>query len=331
MTPRETIPVSVVIPAYNAARTIDATLASIRAQTAEPDEIVVVDDGSSDETSTIAERHGARVTRRPNGGLSRARNTGVEAARNDWIALIDADDTWTPDKLQRQWHALQRRPEVGFSFTDYVYGENLHGVFPTIPAYQDGNRQSLGECAFLWLRDDLLRAFCTVDFILPSTVMIRRDVYDAAGGFDPSVRFHEELEFFCRVLDHSDAIALECALGEYVRHDANMTKTNDALALMVEDLRIKDRMIAAPDRYPAVAVDTLRRWRPDLATAVGLAYVRRRQFKEGTMALRRSFAERPTVRSGLLVAAATAARLPGGLALLNAAIDARKAWRSRRT
>ena len=91
--------ISVVIPAYNAARFLPRCLKSVFAQTLQPEEVIVVDDGSTDSTAEVAEALGARVINRRNGGLSAARNTGIKGASSEWIALLDADDLWARDKL----------------------------------------------------------------------------------------------------------------------------------------------------------------------------------------------------------------------------------------
>src|SRR5258706_15592076 len=96
--------ISVVIPAYRAAKTIGRAIASVIAQTHGVLEVLVIDDGSPDDVSAATERFGAAVTviRKENGGAASARNLGIERARGDWIAFLDADDYWHPDKLKRQ-------------------------------------------------------------------------------------------------------------------------------------------------------------------------------------------------------------------------------------
>ena len=96
--------ISVVIPARNAGRTIGETLESVRLQTHKPDEVVLVDDGSLDDTVAVAFRAfpGIRILRQPPAGVSRARNRGAEAATGAFIAFLDADDLWESAKLERQ-------------------------------------------------------------------------------------------------------------------------------------------------------------------------------------------------------------------------------------
>jgi glycosyltransferase involved in cell wall biosynthesis len=96
------ITISVVIPAYNAAHFLPRSLASVFAQTVAPHEVIVVDDGSTDNTGEVAASFGARVIRQENLGLAAARNTGIQHASGEWIALLDADDSWEPEKLARQ-------------------------------------------------------------------------------------------------------------------------------------------------------------------------------------------------------------------------------------
>ncbi len=113
--------VSVVIPAYNAAAFLAETLASVFAQTVPPAEIIVVDDGSTDDTAGIARNLGATVISRANGGISAARNTGVRAARSEYLALLDADDLWMPEKLEVQLAAFAAATVPSFSLYGFSH------------------------------------------------------------------------------------------------------------------------------------------------------------------------------------------------------------------
>jgi len=91
--------ISVVIPSYNAAHFLARCLKSVFAQTLKPVDVIVVNDGSTDNTAAVAAELGATVVSRVNGGLSAARNSGIKVAAGEWIALLDADDMWAPEKL----------------------------------------------------------------------------------------------------------------------------------------------------------------------------------------------------------------------------------------
>lgn len=147
--------VSAVIPAYNAERFISETIESVLAQTYEMLEIIVVDDGSSDDTGLVAGRFlKTRVIRRPNGGQAAARNTGIRAASAEWIAFLDHDDLWLPQKTEVQLGVVA--PDVGV----------IHG-----------NRFDPIHFGNLWHRQG---------HITPSGAMVRRQALLEVGGFDES-------------------------------------------------------------------------------------------------------------------------------------------------
>jgi glycosyltransferase involved in cell wall biosynthesis len=120
---------SVLIPAYNCSRTIQATLDSVLGQTIAPDEIILLDDGSTDETFSVVESYKPRVTvlRQPNGGVASARNVLCERASGDLVAFIDADDIWHPKYLEVQCRLFEEHPDaVGF----FTWHENFRGYGP---------------------------------------------------------------------------------------------------------------------------------------------------------------------------------------------------------
>jgi glycosyltransferase involved in cell wall biosynthesis len=120
--PEKSITISVVIPAYNAAAHLERTIKSVLAQTHPADEIIVVDDGSSDDTAGVVGFFGDKVILlcQENAGASVARNTGIKTAKGDWIAFLDADDEWLPEKLQLQVEHLQRNPDLVWTMGNYI-------------------------------------------------------------------------------------------------------------------------------------------------------------------------------------------------------------------
>lgn len=152
--------ISVVIPAYNAEKTIEATLASVVKQTYAPAEIIVVDDGSKDNTCEVVSQKFPQVTllRRENGGPAAARNQGIREATGTWIALLDADDTWLPNRLERQV-PLTADPEVAI----------IHSYVKP-----DSQAPEVIDFATLWKKN------C----IANSTVLIRREAFEQVGGLN---------------------------------------------------------------------------------------------------------------------------------------------------
>jgi glycosyltransferase involved in cell wall biosynthesis len=111
--------ISCIVPVFNGERYLGETLDSILAQTYRPLEIIVVDDGSTDGTAAVAARYDQRIhyLRQPNAGEAKARHSGLSAARGEFIAFLDADDLWHPDKLTRQIFRLSERPDIDLCFT----------------------------------------------------------------------------------------------------------------------------------------------------------------------------------------------------------------------
>lgn len=178
---------SVIIPAFNAEQYVAKAIESCLNQTYAPHEIIVVDDGSTDDTAKVAESFPApvRVIRlEKNMGLPTARNRGVQASTGQWLAFLDADDWFLPEKLDRQrLCALEHEQAI------LIYSGFLASV--------DG-AESLGwfhPPEVLWPK---LRYRCA---LVPSTVALRREAFEAVGGFDPSVRVCEDWDLWLRLVE----------------------------------------------------------------------------------------------------------------------------------
>jgi glycosyltransferase involved in cell wall biosynthesis len=189
--------VSVVIPIYNGAATIERALASVFEQTFTDFEIVVVDDGSTDDTPKVLAGFGDRikVIRQHNRRFPAARNAGVAASRGELIALIDHDDQWLPRKLEVSVAALQNDPGASLVYTEVTVvneaGEKSR-VSPNAP-----------ETAHAPSMDEMLTRLWP---IMPSTVVMRRTAFDRAGGFTESLG--EDLDFWPRIREQGRFIYL---------------------------------------------------------------------------------------------------------------------------
>lgn len=189
--------ISVIIPAYNIEAYLGRAIDSALAQTLPANEIIVVDDGSTDGTARIVQPYGAavRYIHQPNAGLSAARNTGIRAARFEWIALLDGDDRWLPDMLKKQTELLRQHPDLvwcsGNTILHYTESGREHPMLP-----EEKIRPFLREGAFF---DNYFLAYPRGVWFAPCTMMIRREVFDQVGYFREGLRFAEDLEMWFRI------------------------------------------------------------------------------------------------------------------------------------
>jgi glycosyltransferase involved in cell wall biosynthesis len=191
--------VTIVIPCFNAAPTIAMALAAARAQTYRPIEIIAVDDGSRDDTVAILERHSAddlRIIRcERNGGAAAARNRAIAVANGTYLAFLDADDSWAPDKLTRQLAAIDAHPEM-VMVGCRAEVERLEGGREPVNA----NREP-PQGAEAW------RNILHHSFYVPSVIVARTDATRRIGGFTAAMRAGEDdQDFFIR-------LALEGSVG----------------------------------------------------------------------------------------------------------------------
>jgi len=176
--------VSIIIPAFRAARTISRAIDSLLVQTRLPDEIVVVDDGSPDDLATALSRYGERVTliRKPNGGAASARNLGIERSRGELVAFLDADDYWEPKKLQKQLEILRAHPQVVLVASRYYAqppGGDRTGPYPELNGRHAGQVLVLGGP----------EAFEIATKVWTTTVLVRRSTlgeHRFVSGLEPA-------------------------------------------------------------------------------------------------------------------------------------------------
>ena len=184
---------SVVIPTYNLAHFLPEAVASVRAQGWPDIEIIVVDDGSTDETPALLERlarEGVRCFRQENGGAASARNRGIREAQKEWVAFLDADDFWLAGKLAAQFEALEKKPSARFSYTD----ERLR--------FEDGTEADR-ECRAT--DAPLLPQMLRGNMFATPTVMARRECFDRVGLFDERLRTGEDWDMWMRLAAHFDS------------------------------------------------------------------------------------------------------------------------------
>ena len=205
--------VSVVIPTYNRADMIRDAIDSILAQTLPPSQIIVIDDGSKDNTAEKLLSYGDRVLYRPqaNAGPSAARNHGIRLASQPLGAFLDADDVWHPRKLEFQMRLLERDPELGMIGTDNF--DWPIAAFPEAPENADELVASV-----TW------EQLVVKTSILTSSVLIRRDVLSSVGEFDSSLCGPEDRDMFLRIAEITRIAMIRVPLIGYRDSPGSLTK-----------------------------------------------------------------------------------------------------------
>ena len=204
--------VSVVIPTYERIATLSRAVDSVMAQTFSGFELIVVDDGSTDATDEMILRDypAVRLHRQENTGVSSARNAGVALASGEWIAFLDSDDAWLPEKLERQLSHLAQEPELRLSHTDEIWIRNGKRVNqPKEYAKSGGSiyRRCLPLCC-----------------ICPSSALIRRDLFDEIGGFDETFPVCEDYDLWLRITAREPVHYLDEALvRKYGGHEDQLS------------------------------------------------------------------------------------------------------------
>ena len=207
---------SVVIPTYNYAHFVCEAIDSALAQSRPPNRVIVVDDGSTDDTRGRVAAYGDKVDYiyQENRGLSAARNTGIEAATGDYVALLDSDDAFHPRKLEVQVGYLEANPEVGLVGTACF--SDPEAMWPEVPS---------PPVTRLFSLDDLITRirFC------PSSAVFRRSLWPIIGPFDPAVSAAADRDFWIRSAAVTRLALVDAPLTFYRIHPQSMTRNVDLM------------------------------------------------------------------------------------------------------
>jgi glycosyltransferase involved in cell wall biosynthesis len=242
-------PKTSVLDAYNRARYLGEAIESALGQTYPNVEVVVVDDGSTDETPRLVEPYLDRIryVRQDNAGRSAARNRGIEEARGVYVSFLDSDDRWLPDKLEHHVPVLEERAAVGM----------VHGHVDVI---DDAGRPLPERTAFhhrLWTdahRNGVTYARYALECrCFSSATTFRRDVFDRVGLYDPSLAL-DDYELYLRFALDSEIVFIERSATEYRWHDENMDSDQLTLGQIQgaeKHLRLLESRTDVPDRAKA--------------------------------------------------------------------------------
>jgi glycosyltransferase involved in cell wall biosynthesis len=224
-------PIAVIIPTYNYGRFISEAIESVLQQSVQPSEILVVDDGSTDDTATVCSRHPCvRYTWKPNGGISSARNVGIQKTTAPYLMFLDADDTLLPGALARLYDAWQYADaSVGavFARTKLVW-ETARPLGETPEEYPDPrevNRYIARELApgtFLLARR-IIYHLLNVNLLPACSTLVQRRVFETCGPFDESLRSLEDNEVWTRITAKFSLLYINACVSNYRKHSASTT------------------------------------------------------------------------------------------------------------
>lgn len=236
--------VSVIIPAFNQSHYVGEAIASVLAQTFQDYEIIVVDDGSADNTRQVVESFGrAHYIFQDNRGESGARNTGIRHATGRYVAFLDADDTFLPGKLESQVPILDARPEIGAVFAD-VYLCDAKGRPEGLLSAQIGDRGKASGQVF--------EALVHGNFLAVNSVLIRREILHQVGMFDESIRAFPDWDLWLRVAAQYAFFYLDMPVANYRVHGNMVSRDQErmwqgALAVRRKLMAMPSFLAASPD------------------------------------------------------------------------------------
>ncbi|WHF51979.1 glycosyltransferase family 2 protein [Chryseobacterium gotjawalense] len=243
--------ISVIIPVYNSEKSIEKTFISIKNQTWKGDfEIIVVNDGSTDDSKTVIENYQQKnpdqniiLMNQENGGVSKARNTAMKIAKGDYIALLDSDDEWLPEKTEKQMRFLENKDfDVDFLGTRRINHQLLY------PYKVDQN--NLSEITFrrLMFRNETQ----------PSTVIFKRKVLQNSGLFDDNQRHAEDLNYWLKISEHNKMYILneELLLADSGKRSFGISGLSANLAAMEKGFQknLKEMLLQNRIGFPEYAL-----------------------------------------------------------------------------
>jgi glycosyltransferase involved in cell wall biosynthesis len=207
-------PISVVIPTYQRGDLIGETIESVLAQTLPANEVIVVDDSSTDDTAQVCARFGDRIkyTKIDHAGVQVARNTGASLSSSPWLAFCDSDDLWEPDHLERIARLVAAYPEVCYIYGDFMFfGDKIEGLWKTRSMFEmapngfwEIAKRQVGEEAWIPIRSLAPNILDARDYepFWPSASSISKEYFDRVGGYDPNMLGlpSEDFEFLFRCL-----------------------------------------------------------------------------------------------------------------------------------
>ena len=237
--------ISVIIPVYNRSTLINRAIKSVMEQTITPDEIIVIDDGSTDGTGNIVKNRYPDVIllKQKNRGVSCARNNGINNAKGTWLALLDSDDEWLPEKLEKQLLGLRNDSNKKICHTDEIWIRNGVRVNP-----MNKHRKYGGN----------IYKYCLpLCVISPSSIIIHKEIFKNVGLFDEDLPVCEDYDLWLRICSRYPVLYLqEKLIKKYGGHDDQLSRQYwgmDRFRIRALEKMINDPVLSETDRIGTIA------------------------------------------------------------------------------
>jgi glycosyltransferase involved in cell wall biosynthesis len=286
--------ISVVVPVYNYGRYLPRALDSLLSQKFVAPQIVVVDDGSTDDTWEVLNRYEGRVRalRQSNAGVSAARNAGIREASGEYLGFLDPDDFYHPEKLHKQAALLESRPECGWTFCDCIFNDETTGESKRF-SEQYRYREKLALEG-----ERLFEALIPSNFIPPVSLLVRRDLLNVAGPFDTRFSGLEDFDLVLRLAALSPAIYSDEILATYTWHLGGLGQNrqrmdHDKYIILDKISTLYPEKIRKHGRASRRAIADMQNW-------FAYRHMEARQWKEALIRLRASLSLYPYQRRAVL-------------------------------
>lgn len=255
--------VSVIIPTYNGSRFIVQAVDSVLAQTYQPIELIVVDDGSTDNTASVLAPYRSRIhyVYQSNQGLSTARNRGIRASTGEYVAFLDSDDVWLPDKISQQVKCLAVNLGIGLVHTDVFYWDQVTG---SRAQRNNGRMEYVGNC--------YARLF-SANRITVSSVLVRRECLRHVGGFDDQIRrpSTQDYDLWIRLARYYSFAFIHQPLILYRLHTTNASQNQ--LMMREDELYVVEKALGSDHSLSKlVGPCRVRKRLFDLLSSIGCCY-----------------------------------------------------------
>lgn len=294
---------SVIIPAYNAARTLPRALDSVLAQSHPAHEILVVDDASVDATPQIAAAYGERIRylrREQNAGVSAARNHGAQQATGNWLAFLDADDWYAPGRLKLHADWIAQDGALDFLTGDYEYRDMSGALLGTSMAQHGSGRAMLSKAAGadrVVMEGDEFEAYVADHFGDTHTLSVPRLAFLELGGYPLGFKVCEDVHLLTRLVARSRRAGVICkSLGVYVIHGDSATR-RDPVAAQQENVRTLTHLLRVSSDFPPAVQRGVRERMRLGRLNLGYALAKRGRRREALRAVLPSLYERPGLAS----------------------------------